>query len=211
MNALTSLCLRLAAALLGKDGSEWVRAMYAELDHVPANDRLLWALGYVIAAVKRRFDTMRSGNLRVSRGVLLLELLMCFLPLTLGWWDVVFGSSGVLGLNHSIIQDHFSATPLSRIVLGMMLAAAIIGLAGPVGLFLTSRAVITGTGLRSRALGIAMITGVTLFIAASILLRLFSGPGAYAATLSFVVLFGALPALGTAHLIYLSRTESQTT
>jgi hypothetical protein len=209
MNDLISLCLRVAAALMGKDGSEWSRAMIAELSHVPANERLGWALGCVIASVKWRFDTMRSGNLRVSPGVLLLELLLCFLPITLGWWDAMFGQSGILGLNQRIIEDSFSATPLNRAVLGMMICAAVIGLAGPVGLFFTSRAVITGVGLRNRALGIAMIAGVTLFIVASILLRLLAGPGAYAANFSFIVLIGLLPVLGTAHLMYLSRPEPQ--
>ncbi|WP_129777577.1 hypothetical protein [Peristeroidobacter soli] len=207
MNDLISLCLRLTSALMGKDGSEWSRAMYVELNHVPHDDRLSWALGCVIAGMKWRIETMRSGNLRVSRGVLFLELLLCFLPITLGWWDAVFGASGVLGLNQSTLQDYFLATPLGRAILGMMIGGAVIGLSGPIGLFLTSRAVITGAGLRSRPLGIAMIAGVTLFILASILLRLIAAPGAYAANFSFVVLIGLLPVLGTAHLMYLSHTE----
>lgn len=211
MNDLVSSCLRLAAALLGKDDHEWLQAMHAELDHVPANERVMWSLGWVIAALKRRFQTMRMGNFQIPRGLLLLELLVCFAPITFGWWDVVFGQSGVLGLNRSVVQEHFLATPLGRIVLGMMIGAAIIGLVGPIGLLLASRAAVTGAGLRSRALGIAMIAGVTLFIVASILLRLFSGSGAYAATLSFIVLIGVLPALGTAHLMHFSRAEPQPT
>jgi hypothetical protein len=211
MNDLVTLSMRLAAALLGKDGNEWLQAMQAELDHVPADERLMWSLGCVLAALKRRFQTMRTGNFQISRGVLLLELLVCFAPLTLGWWDAVFGPSGVSGLNQSVMQEHFLATPLGRTVLGMMIGAAVIGLVGPIGLFLASRAAVTGAGLRSRALGIAMIAGVMLYIAASVLLRLFSGPGAYAATLSFIVLIGVLPALGTAHLMYLSRPEPQPT
>ncbi len=209
MNDLVSLSMRLAAALLGKHGNEWLQAMQAELDHVPADERLMWSLGCLLAALKRRFQVMRIGNFQIPRGLLLLELLVCFAPITLGWWDAVFGPSGVLGLNQSVIQQHFSATPLARTVLGMMIGAAVIGLVGPIGLFLASRAAVTGAGLRSRALGIAMIAGVMLYIGASILLRMFSGPGAYAATLSFIVLIGALPALGTAHLMYLSRPEPQ--
>lgn len=211
MNTLISLCMRLTSALLGEDGNDWLRAMHAELAHVPADERLMWSLGCVMAALKRRFQTMRTGNLQISRGLLFLELLVCFAPITLGWWDAVFGPSGVLGLNQSIVQEHFSATPLSRVILGMMIGAAVIGLIGPIGLLLASRAVVTGAGLRSRTLGIAMIAGIALYIAASILLRMLFGPGAYAATLSFIVLIGALPALGTAHLMYLSRAEPQTT
>lgn len=207
MNNLISLCLRLATALMSKDDREWSQAMYAELNHVPDDDRLNWSLGCVIAAMKRRFESMRAGNLQVSRGVLLLELMVCFVPITFGWWDSVFGQSGVIGLNAAGIQEYFLATPLGRAILGMMVGGAVIGLVGPIGLFLSSRAVVTGTGLRSRSLGVAMIAGVTLYIVASLLLRMIVGPGAYAATFSFVVLIGALPALGIAHLMYLSRAE----
>jgi hypothetical protein len=207
MSKLISLCLRLATALMSKDDREWSQAMHAELDRVPDDDRLIWALGCVIAAIERRFDTMRAGNLQVSRGVLLLELMVCFVPITFGWWDSVFGQAGVARLDPSVIQQYFLATPLGRAILGMMIGGALIGLVGPIGLFLSSRAVVTGAGLRSRRLGVAMIAGVTLYIVASLLLRLVAGPGAYAATFSFVVLIGALPALGIAHLMYFSRAE----
>jgi hypothetical protein len=39
----------------------------------------------------------------------------------------------------------------------------------------------------------------------------FSGPGAYAATLSFIVLIGVLPALGNVHLMYFTRTQARPT
>lgn len=209
MSGFDSLCLRLAAALFGNDGSEWLQAMRAELDHVPRNERHMWSLGCVITALKRRLHTMRSGDLRISRGVLLLELLVCFAPITLAWWDAMFGSFGVLALNQNIVQEQFLATPLGRVLLSMMVGAAIIGLVGPIGLLLASRKAVTGVGLQSRALGITMIAGVSLFVAASLLLRLFSGPGAYAATPSFILLIGILPALGIAHLMYLSRAEAR--
>jgi hypothetical protein len=203
-NDFSSACLRLAAWLLGNQHQDWARAMRAEFEHVDKTDRAGWAFGCLIAAIHQRFVSMQTGTLRISRSVLLLEMLLCFLPLTLGWLDVVFGSSGVVHLNSGIIERHFLDTPLNTSVLGMMIGAAVIGCVGPVGLFLTLRAVSTGTGLRNRSLGISMIAGVAAYAAASVILRLIGGPGAYAADASFILLVIVLPAIGIAHLMYLA-------
>lgn len=202
MNDLASICVRLAARLMGRQASEWSQAMRAELDHVHANDRLGWAFGCLLAAIKQRFRSMRIGTLQVSRGILLLELVGCFLPMTIGWWDTVFGRYGLSQMNLTVVRE------LGISILAMMIGAAVIGLVGPIGLFLTSRAVTTGTGLRNRRLGLVMIAGVACFAIASIALRVLNGPGAYAANLSFILLVTVLPALGIAHLIYLAHPRS---
>lgn len=203
MNDLASLCMRLAAWLMRDQDSDWANAMRAELEHVPKGNRLSWGIGCLFSAVQWRFESMRTGTLKVSRGILLIELLACFLPITLGWWDAAFGGSGLLKLNASVIQEHFLGQPLGTGILAMMAGGAVVGLVGPIGLFLSSRAVITGAGLRNRALGFAMMTGVAAFAVASIALRLLAGPGAYAATPSFIFLVCVLPAIGIAHLMYL--------
>lgn len=206
MNDFASLFMRLAAWTIEKQDSEWARAMRAELEHVPARVRSSWAIGCLISAIKRRLDFMRIENFRVSRGVLLLELLVCFVPLTWGWWEVLFGSSNILRLNPALVEEHFLGSSLGIGVLGMMLGGVVIGIVGPIGLFLMSRAVMSGKGLGSRPWGLTMIAAVAGYAAASILLRLIAGPGAYAADLSFILLFGILPAAGIAHLMYLART-----
>lgn len=208
MNDLASICVRLAARLMGQQAGEWSQAMRAELDHVHANDRLSWAFGCLLAAIKQRFTSMRIGTLRVSRGILLLELVACFLPMTLGWWDTVFGRFGLSQMNLTVIREYFLHSPLGASILAMMIGAAVIGLVGPIGLLLTSRVVTTGTGLRNRRLGLVMIAGVACFAIASIALRVLNGPGAYAATFSFILLIAVLPALGIAHLIYLAQPRS---
>lgn len=194
-NDLASIYLRLATLLLRNQHEEWARAMLAELEHVDEAERTNWALGCLIAAIQQRFVSMQNGTLRVSRSILLLELIVCFLPLTWGWLDVVFG-------------DYFLDSSLDAGILGMMLGAAVIGLIGPIGLFLTARAVTRGVGLRSRTFGIAMIVGVVAYAAASVILRLVAGPGAFAADVSFIVLMIALPAIGIAHLMYLATPAS---
>lgn len=201
---LASIYLRLATWLLRNQHQDWARAMLAELEHVDVSERTSWAFGCLIAAFQQRFVSMRNGTLRISRSILLLELVVCFLPLTLGWFDVVFGGSGVTHLNSNIVEQHFLNTPLGTSILGMMIGAAVIGVIGPIGLFLTLRAVTQGIGLSNRPLGLAMISGVASYAAASVILRLIAGPGAYAADVSFILLMIVLPAVGIAHLMYLA-------
>lgn len=210
MKDLALLCMRLAGWLMGRQAGEWSQAMRAELQHVQESERLSWAFGCLVAAIKRRFESMRTGTLRISRGILLLELLACFLPLTLGWWDAVFGRWGIARLDHAVIQDPFIQTPLGTGILAMMIGAAVIGLVGPIGLLLAARALATGTGLRNRRFGTALIAGVACYAVASIALRVSDGPGAYAATFSFILLLNVLPAVGIAHLIYLGQPPRPT-
>lgn len=201
---LASIYMRFAISLLRNQHEDWARAMSAELEHVDKSDRVSWAFGCLLAAIKQRIVSMQSGTLRISRSVLFLELIVCFLPLTLGWFDVVFGGSGLWQLNSNIIEKYFLDTPLNTGILGMMIGAAIIGLIGPIGVLLTFRAVTTGAGLTNRTLGIGMIAGVSAYAVASVMLRLIAGPGGFAATPSFVLLMMVLPAAGIAHLMYLA-------
>lgn len=210
MSPLASIFMRLATWLLRNQHSDWAHAMRAELEHIDPNERTSWSFGCLIAAIKQRIVSMQNGTLRVSRSVLFLELIVCFLPLTLVWLDVAFGSFGVWHLNSTIIEKHFLDTPLHTSVLGMMIGGAIIGAIGPIGLFLTLRAVTTGIGLRSRSLGISMIAAVAAYATASLILRVVGGPGAYAATTSFVLLMIVLPAVGIAHLMYLAMPTGPT-
>jgi len=84
----------------------------------------------------------------------------------------------------------------------MAIAGAIVGIVGPIGLLLTLQAVRTGTGMRNRRLGLIMLVSIGSYGLASMGLRLIAGPGAYAATLDFIVLIIVLPMLGIAHLMH---------
>jgi hypothetical protein len=177
--------------------------MHTEFEYVSAGERLPWALGCLAAAINERFKLMQTGTLRISRVVLSIELLVCFLPLSVGWLDGVVGGSGLVRFNAAIIEKYFLDRPQDVIILSMMIAVAIVGLVGPIGLFLASRAVLTGVALRSRALGRTMIIGILGYAIASLALLFLRGPGAYAATTSSVVLFLLLPMIGVVHLMYL--------
>ena len=202
MSSFTSICMALADWLMRDRHSEWSRAMNAELAHVRESERTQWALGCLIAALRQRFAPMHTDSLRISPWVLSLELTACFVPITFGWADTVFGTSGVIHLNSAIIAKFFLDTPLSTAVLAMTIAGAIVGIIGPIGLLLTLQAVRTGTGMRNRTLALIMLVSLGSYGLASMGLRLIAGPGAYAATLDFIVLIIVLPMLGIAHLMH---------
>ena len=78
--------LHLASLILPAGRREWIRDMRGELDFVES-DRvaLSWALGCVWTSLQERGLAMLSLNGGISRPVLMLEWLMCFVPLTLLW------------------------------------------------------------------------------------------------------------------------------
>jgi hypothetical protein len=86
-----------------------------------------------------------------------------------------------------------------------MLANAVIGLVGPIGLWLGARFVLTGQGLRARAAGFAMIGVLLLVGAAWIVARVAWGDGAYAASFTSMLLLVILPAAVIWHLMELAR------
>ena len=204
MNLLAAICMRIATSLLNAEHSEWACAMRAELAHVPENERVTWAIGCLAAAIQQRVTSMRRGTLQVAPWVLMIELVFCFLPITIGWFDSVFGSSGVVHLNLAIAREFFLGTSLGTMVLAMMIAGAIVGLVGPVGLLWTLGTLTKRVSV-PRRLGIAMIGSLLTYGSGALALHFFAGPGAYAANLEFVVLIILLPIAGVAHLMYLTR------
>ena len=205
MSKLEMLLMHAASWLMKNDHAEWARAMRVELEHVDRSERSRWAFGCLLAAIQLRIRPMENGTLRGARWILLLELSLCFLPMTLVWLDITFGGFGVWRLNATVMEQHFLDTPLGASILGMMIAGALVGLIGPIGFVLGVRAVTTGAGLRNRAAGYCIMAVLSAYAAASVSLRLVAGPGAYAANLEFIVLMFLLPMTGVLHLLYLGK------
>lgn len=77
--------LRVATWVLPASRREWLRDMRGELEHVKSESAALeWAAGCLWASFKER--AMLNTNGQISRPVLVLEWLMCFVPLTLLWF-----------------------------------------------------------------------------------------------------------------------------
>jgi hypothetical protein len=193
-----------AARVLPEHRTQWARAMRGEIEHLP-HDRhaLFWALGCVVASYIERINDMTFGTLRVSRWVLGLEMIMCFLWLT--WMFGALASRGVYGFAGPLPMDAWFFQMLTVTVLG------------PIGLVVAFKSVALG----KRSLG--RITTAVLCVPAAWTLLALGGqlltrgswlrshPDQLAEALGAFVLFALLPAVGVAHLVYLSRAEARRT
>ena len=105
---IASALMRGSAALMPAARIGWTRAMRAEFDHIENNwHAFLWAAGCLLTGFKERVNTMIHGDLKISRWLLVPEMLLCFAPLTLLWLDGIDGRSGLLRLNSAVVHQYF--------------------------------------------------------------------------------------------------------
>ena len=220
MNASISLKRQLTIALmhcvshmLPRRRGDWAKAMRAELEHLESDsDALAWAMGCLAAASKERIVTMITGNLRVSRWILVPEMLLCFVPLTFGWLDAIGGGSGIVRLNGNVIHKEFLHAPGGIFILAALIAGAVLGAFGPLGLTTAFRLVVSGRAPRSQWLRTALVAGPIVYGVLTLVTRLaLGGAGAlgFGAVDSFdfwsgMLLLSALPALGATHMLRLA-------
>jgi hypothetical protein len=209
MKAPASLCLRLAQWLLREQHAEWVRAMRAELSYLSnEHERLRWAFGCLVAAIKQRFAPMDTGTFRISRLVMLIETLGCFVPLTIGWLDLNFGPSGIIRHTPEIIERFYLSAPGGAFIVSMLLAGAVASVLGPIGLFLGLRYVLVGRGIRNRAVGITLIGIPIALNVLGTIAGFLVGPEDFKVSFEATLLFVILPVVGIAHLMYLTKPEA---
>jgi hypothetical protein len=205
---LAQALLRQTAWILPKPRRPWAEAMSSELDHLD-NDReaLRWSASCLIAGIRERGHAMITGNLKIARWVLIPEMLLCFGPPSIGWWDATFGDYGVVGLNADIIHRYFAGAS-GTAALVRMISAAIVGLLGPAGLIAAARLIMLRRAM-SRTLGAMLIIGPTIHLGFS-LTRFIISPPLLVVTLDEVILLGLLPLAGALHLAWLGSHESPT-
>jgi len=156
---------------------------------------------------------MFFGNFKIARWVLTAEMLLCFLPLTMGWLDAIGGDSGIVRLNAHIIRTDFAGANMLALV--AMFAGATLGAAGPIGLLAAFRLIVSGRPVRGR-LGRALVIGPVLCGTVTLASRLaIGGPAAFSPNAqgifdfwSAILLLSVLPALGAAHLLRLGPPRS---
>jgi hypothetical protein len=154
---LTAFLLSLARRLMPPRREEWFDAMRAESHYLDGAESVRWAFGSFITALKQRFAPMDTGSFRVSRWVVLVETLGAFGPLTLVLWEITFGASGLMRMSPAIVEKVFMHWPGGPYIFAMQIVGGVVGLLGPIGLFLGLRFVITGAGLRNRALALTLM------------------------------------------------------
>jgi hypothetical protein len=205
-SGLAGVILGLAFRLVPAERREWVEAMRAEASYLPEHLYLRWAVGCLVAAIKLRIVPMQTDSFRVARWVILVETLGCFGPLTLGWWEITFGASGVVQLTPEIMQKNFLDIPGGTFILVMMIVAVPVALIGPVGLFLGLRYVLLGRGLANPKLGWILIGGLAAYAVAGTIAGLFVGPPEFAFRWKDTLLFNVLPIAAMWHLMYLAKS-----
>jgi len=133
-------------------------------------------------------------------------MLLCFGPLTLGWWDGIAGVSGLVRLIPVIEHGQLGRIPGGESYLALMICMTIISTAGPLGLILAFRSIVLGRGLRSRWLCGALIAGPLLWGASSLIGHGVPAPNADNAFdfWSGMLMLSVLPVCGALHLFHLS-------
>jgi hypothetical protein len=194
-----------AVRLMPIEHREWAEAMRAEAAHLPRAAALNWAFGCLFVAIKQRFVLMNTGTLRINRWVMLIEVLGCFGPATLAWWEFTFGPSGVARLDGNLVDRVFLNNPGGGWILGLMIGFAFTGLVAPIGAFLGVRYVWRGRALDNRPLGYALITLPLLQTLAGIIGLMVLPDDQFAGNPALFVLMTVLPVAGVVHLMYLAR------
>jgi hypothetical protein len=160
--------------------------MRNEVQHIPGNQAaVMWALGCVFASYLERMRTMVGSNLRISRWVLVLEMLCCFTPLTLLCVAVLANLGRMQG------------------AAGML--ALTVAAAGPIGLVVAFKVVVLKRpSLTKFAMAALCILAAWTGLAYSLHI-LAEGEPAHA--WREFVLIALLPVLGIVHLVYLSKSS----
>lgn len=203
---LESILLAAARRCMPAHRRAWAEAMRAESAYLPSHARLRWAFGCLVGAIKARFVPMDTGNLRINRWVLLVEVLGCFGPATLAWWIFTFGPGGLIHVDGAMIEKVFFDVPGGTYFFFVgWVGFGLSGLAAVIGLILGLRYVARGHGLPNRVLGYTLMAVPALQSIAGAFSSHWSSQGEPAVRAGLFVLLTLLPIAGIAHLLYLSR------
>lgn len=191
MSARRSFTRRIASALvthaahiLPLQRREWSSAMISEVDHLPsAGAAIRWAMGCIITGYIERIRMSRSMR-HVSRWVLSLEMLLCFVPVT---W-----------LFAAVISSSIRVMPSPPTALLFVSAT----LVGPIGLLMAAKTLVF-----RRAVGritSAALCVLALWTFATYLALISRHPGALSSDWREIVLIAVLPGLAAAHLAFMA-------
>jgi hypothetical protein len=175
-----------AARVLPPERSEWSKAMIAELDHVPsAGAAIRWAIGCVFAGYIERLRSMTYPIGGVARWLLSLEMLICFVPITLLFVAVIFSAMrGALSMPTSLL--YASATLIGPI--GLVISALVLVLKRTIG--------------RVTSIALCLLAAWTFVSYLSLVLSNHSSrPSDW---WQILVLVAFLPALAVAHLTFIA-------
>jgi hypothetical protein len=179
--------------------------MFSEFPYVSEHERLAWAFGCVVAAIKQRWAPMNTGDFRISRWVMLIETIGGFGPLVLGWYLLVFDQPGIIRWTFADVERWFLPQPGGAFIVWMLYAGAVVGLIGPVGVFLGLRYVLFGRALDNRLLGGVLIGAPIALTIGGWIAGVLYGPPDFRPMFDVTFVFTCLPIAVFVHLMYLAR------
>jgi|GEM_PF-1937767 hypothetical protein len=136
-----------AAMVSPAERADWSRAMVNELDYLsPGMPAVGWAFGCIFVCYSERMSAMMRSLDSLPRWLLVLEMLLCFLPLTLVFSTVVLAE----------VDGGFTLQDCLLYCSGSIL--------GPLGLVAAFRSIFLGPGGMSRATiaGLCLLAAWTL-------------------------------------------------
>lgn len=207
--------MRCAVWLFPASRLDWANAMGAELERLENDGQaFFWAVGCVIAALKERVSAMSAGNLKIPRWILIPEMLLCFVPLTLGWLDAILATLGFFGVIRLNGQD-FATVHGGALAMVPIVAGVVFGALGPLGLIAAYRLIVRGPQANSRWIRYALIFAPLLYGVLILSTRLVIGDldalaSATADSLHFwsaIIFLSALPTWGAAHMLRMVQSS----
>lgn len=187
---MAKLLVKHAGNVLPAERENWAQAMCNEIDHLPdSRSALGWAIGCMFTCYKERITKLDIGNLRISRTVLGLEMLLCFGFLSLAFFGMLFRIGNSMPVDGSLISIIAFSSCLT----------------GPIGLIFAFRLIVLNQTSLSKAMLAALIIPVTFtLIVNGIVMWNLAGRPLVSWAWEGTLLMAILPALGVAHLIYMS-------
>ena len=213
---MTRTLMRCAVQVLPPSRLDWAKAMSAELDCFE-NDHnaLFWAVGCVVAALKERVSAMFTGNLKIPRWVLIPEMLLCYVPLSLGWLDAMLATLGIFGIVRLNGQIDFATVHGGALALAPIVAGAAVGALGPLGLVAAYRLIVLGHQTSIRWIRYVLIAAPLLYGVLILITRLVIGGTSAsgfdsAENLHFwsaILFLSVLPTLGAVHMLRMGQAN----
>jgi hypothetical protein len=201
---IAGVLLALAARVTPAERREWARAMRAETACLPESERLSWAIGCFLAAIKQRFTPMPTNMPRISRWVMFIESVGAFGPLTVGWWE---GHVWRLGVRASHVREHSLLHGLSRRNIPPHDAVPRNGGRTPRAHRIVPRTSLrdVGTRIANRSFGWALVGAMWAYCLFGTIAGYLYGPDDWRFNWEHTLAFNLLPTAVVLHLMYLGK------
>lgn len=193
---LVNILFKCASKIMPENRSDWIKAMKVETEYLSSDvQALIWALACVKTATTERVKIMKTGTLRVSRFVLSLEVLCCFIPVSIVLTDLIY----------TAFKLQFSYE--NEII--FVYTAIVFCLIGPVGIILGLKFLLQKSfNIGKRLKPLLSILAIGIVLISFWFIQITSGNVSLVDSWMVFILIALMPAMAIFHMIYLSQGKS---